>query len=235
MQKIFLFLSLFFFLNLFSQTNIFNSLLQKHVDTNGNVNYKALKNDESKLQSYLDELAQISPDKKWSNNKAKAFWINAYNAYTLKLMIENYPLKSIKQIRKKGKDAWSINFAKIGGKNYTLNQIEHKILRKKYKDPKIHVGVNCASKSCPQLSNIAFTETNYESETNRLMKKFINDPTKNKISENKIKISQIFNWFKGDFTHKGSLIDFINNYSDIEISPKAKLSYLEYDWSLNGK
>ena len=164
-----------------------------------------------------------------------AYWINAYNAYTIKLILENYPLKSIMDIKQKGKSAWKIPFAKVGGKTYTLDHIEHKILRKKLFDPKIHVGVNCASGSCPKLGNKAFTEENVEAELTQLMKDFVNDSSRNKITTKKVKISEIFNWFKSDFTKNGSVIDYLNKYSETEINSKAKISYLKYDWSLNSK
>jgi hypothetical protein len=235
MRNILLLFSLTFFLNSFGQTSILNSLLKTHVSAKGNVNYKALKKEENKLNTYLDYLNKTKPQKNWSATKKKAFWVNAYNAYTLKIILNNYPIKSILKIKKKGKDAWNIPFAKVGGKTYTLNHIEHKILRKDFNDPKIHVGVNCASGSCPQLGNFAFTEANYERKTDMLIKKFINDPKRNKISENKIELSKIFEWFKGDFTKKGSLINFLNKYSATKIDEKAKISFLKYDWSLNGK
>lgn len=218
-----------------AQTEIYNSLLQKHVDDKGNVAYKNFKADETKLASYISYLEKTSPQKNWSDNKTKAFWINAYNAYTLKLILDNYPINSIMKIKQKGKDAWNIPFAKVGGKNYTLNFIEHEILRKDFNDPRIHVGVNCASGSCPQLGNFAFTEGNIDSELERLMKLFINDTSRNKITEKKIQISKIFEWFKGDFTKNGSLIDYFNKYSTIKIHKRAKVRYLTYDWSLNGK
>ena len=144
----------------YAQTSIFNDLLQKNVTEDGIVDYKSLKENEAKLDSYITYLEKTSPEKSWSENKQKAFWINAYNAYTVKLILENYPLKSIMNIKKKGKDAWNIPFAKVGNKTYTLNHIEHEILRKNFNDPRIHVGVNCASGSCPQLGNFAFTEQN---------------------------------------------------------------------------
>jgi hypothetical protein len=219
----------------YAQTSIFNDLLQKNVTEDGIVDYKSLKENEAKLDNYITYLEKTSPEKSWSENKQKAFWINAYNAYTVKLILENYPLKSIMNIKKKGKDAWNIPFAKVGNKTYTLNHIEHEILRKNFNDPRIHVGVNCASGSCPQLGNFAFTEQNYETKTNKLMKKFINDTSRNKISKKKVQISSIFDWFKGDFTKNGSVIDYLNKYSDIKISSKTKISYLKYDWTLNGK
>ncbi len=235
MRKFFLFFSLTFFISSFAQTSVFNTLLKKHVSIEGTVNYKAFKKEEIKLDFYLEHLNKTIPEKNWSAAKTKSFWVNAYNAYTIKIILENYPLTSILKIKKKGKDAWNIPFAKIGGKTYTLNTIEHKILRKNFNDPKIHVGVNCASGSCPKLGNFAFTEANYETKTEDLMKKFINDPKRNKISENKLQLSKIFEWFKGDFTKKSSLIDFLNKYSNTKIDSKATISFLKYDWSLNGK
>ena len=227
--------SLFLIISLQAQTETYNQLLQKHVDKLGAVDYKNLKTDAHKLTEYINFLKRTTPEKSWSANKIKAFWINAYNAYTLQLILENYPLKSIMKIQKNGKDAWNIPFANVGGKNYTLNYIEHEILRKDFNDPRIHVGVNCASGSCPQLGKFAFTENNIEAELERLMAIFINDATRNIITEKKIQISKIFDWFKGDFTKNGTLIDYLNNYSKIKISKKAKIRFLEYDWSLNGK
>ncbi|MFY0629876.1 MAG: DUF547 domain-containing protein [Flavobacteriaceae bacterium] len=218
-----------------AQTSTFNTLLQENVDAKGNVNYKSLKANETKLDGYLAYLAKTTPSKDWSADKEKAFWINAYNAYTIRIILDNYPLKSITGIKNKGKTAWKTPFAKVAGKTYTLDHIEHEILRKKFKDPRIHVGVNCASGSCPKLGNMAFTESNVDTELERLMKEFINDTTRNKLSKKKVEISEIFNWFKGDFTANGSVIDYINKYADVKVNKKAKIKYLPYDWSLNGK
>ncbi len=235
MKKIITILLLMLFVSSNAQTTAYNSLLQKHVDKQGNVDYKGLKTDEARLDMYMEYLAATSPNKTWSVNKQKAFWINAYNAYTLKIILENYPLKSITKIKKKGKTAWKIPFVKVGNKLYTLDHIEHKILRKNLFDPKIHVGVNCASISCPKLSNIAFTEENIEAELTRLMNDFVNDPSKNKLSKKKVQISSIFDWFKEDFTKNNSVIDYLNTFSEIEINSNAKINYLKYDWSLNSK
>ncbi|WP_439128133.1 DUF547 domain-containing protein [Polaribacter sp.] len=226
---------LFVFLQIKAQTSIFNNLLEKHVDKKGNVDYKSFKDDASKIDTYLSYLQKTNPDNSWSENKQKAFWINAYNAYTIKLILENYPLKSIMDIKKDGKTAWKIPFAKVGGKTYTLDHIEHEILRKNLFDPRIHVGVNCASGSCPKLSNKAFTEENIDKQLELLMKDFINDASRNKITGKKVQISEIFNWFKGDFTKNGSLINYLNKYSTTAIKSNAKVNYLKYDWSLNNK
>jgi hypothetical protein len=223
------------FINVQAQTSIFSYLLEKHVTNEEIVDYVAFKNDEAQLDKYLTYLENTNPDKSWSKNRQKAFWINAYNAYTIKLILENYPLGSIMGIQKEGKTAWKFPFVKVGGNTYTLDQIEHDILRKKYFDPRIHVGVNCASISCPKILNKAFTAGNIDTTLEILMKEFINDSSRNKIGKKDIQISSIFDWFQQDFTKNGSVIDYLNNYADIKINAKANISYLKYDWSLNSK
>ncbi len=216
-----------------AQESIWNSLLETHVSEKGIVDYKGFQAEQTKLNSYLEYLQTTTPNSTWSANKKKAFWMNAYNAYTVKLILDNYPLKSITKIRIKGKDAWNTPFANVGGKIYTLNAIEHEILRKIYKDPRIHVGVNCASFSCPPLANFAFTEQNVEASLEKLMKQFINDSNRNTLTSEKIYLSKIFDWYKGDFTQNQKLVEYINNYTDIELTKKTKVRYLEYNWSLN--
>ena len=218
-----------------AQTSIFDSLLQKNVDKTGRVDYQSLKNNETLLDNYLAYIQNNEPTKDWSSNKKKAFWINTYNAYTIKIILNNYPLKSIRDIKIDGETAWKIPFVKIGQKRYTLDQIEHKILRKKFNDPRIHVGINCASVSCPRLWNFAFTEDNIASSLDNLMKEFINNTTRNKISKNNVALSEIFNWFSKDFMKNGTIINYLNTYAAIKISEKASIKYLTYDWSLNKK
>ncbi|MBT6377726.1 MAG: DUF547 domain-containing protein, partial [Flavobacterium sp.] len=233
MTKISTFICMLSFVAIQAQTSIFDSLLQKNVDKTGRVDYQSLKNNETLLDNYLAYIQNNEPTKEWSSNKKKAFWINTYNAYTIKIILNNYPLKSIRDIKIDGKTAWKIPFVKVGQKRYTLDQIEHKILRKKFNDPRIHVGINCASVSCPRLWNFAFTEDNIASSLDNLMKEFINNTTRNKISKNNLEISEIFNWFSKDFIKNGTIINYLNTYAAIKISEKASIKYLTYDWSLN--
>jgi hypothetical protein len=235
MTKISTFICMLSFVAIQAQTSIFDSLLQKNVDKTGRVDYQSLKNNETLLDNYLAYIQNNEPTKEWSSNKKKAFWINTYNAYTIKIILNNYPLKSIRDIKIDGETAWKIPFVKIGQKRYTLDQIEHKILRKKFNDPRIHVGINCASVSCPRLWNFAFTEDNIASSLDNLMKVFINDTTRNKISKNNVALSEIFNWFSKDFIKNGTIINYLNTYAAIKISEKASIKYLTYDWSLNKK
>ena len=235
MTKISTFICMLSFVSIQAQTSIFDSLLQKNVDKTGRVDYQSLKNNETLLDNYLAYIQNNEPTKDWSSNKKKAFWINTYNAYTIKIILNNYPLKSIRDIKIDGKTAWKIPFVKVGQKRYTLDQIEHEILRKKFNDPRIHVGINCASVSCPRLWNFAFTEDNIASSLDNLMKVFINDTTRNKISKNNVALSEIFNWFSKDFIKNGTIINYLNTYAAIKISEKASIKYLTYDWSLNKK
>lgn len=235
MTKISTFICMLSFVAIQAQTSIFDSLLQKNVDKTGRVDYQSLKNNETLLDNYLAYIQNNEPTKEWSSNKKKAFWINTYNAYTIKIILNNYPLKSIRDIKIDGKTAWKIPFVKVGQKRYTLDQIEHEILRKKFNDPRIHVGINCASVSCPRLWNFAFTEDNIASSLDNLMKVFINDTTRNKISKNNVALSEIFNWFSKDFIKNGTIINYLNTYAAIKISEKASIKYLTYDWSLNKK
>ncbi|SEA67813.1 Protein of unknown function, DUF547 [Flavobacterium gillisiae] len=205
-----------------------NTLLQKNVSKNGNVNYKGFQKDSKELQAYLNELSGNVPTKTWSKNATLAYWINAYNAYTVKLILDNYPTKSIKDIN----DPWGKKFFSLGNKKYSLEEIEHEILRK-MDEPRIHFAINCASFSCPNLLNEAYTAAKLDQQLAAVSKSFINDKTKNTITANKIEISKIFDWFAGDFKSKGSVIDFLNQYSTVKISSKAKVNYKDYNWSLN--
>lgn len=235
MTKISTFICMLSFVAIQAQTSIFDSLLQKNVDKTGRVDYQSLKNNETLLDNYLAYIQNNEPTKDWSSNKKKAFWINTYNAYTIKIILNNYPLKSIRDIKIDGKTAWKIPFVKVGQKRYTLDQIEHEILRKKFNDPRIHVGINCASVSCPRLWDFAFTEDNIAPSLDILMKEFINNTTRNKISKNNVALSEIFNWFSKDFIKNGTIINYLNTYAAIKISEKASIKYLTYDWSLNKK
>ncbi|MFT5846088.1 MAG: hypothetical protein ACI902_000127 [Psychroserpens sp.] len=206
-----------------------NELLQKHVSDQGHVNYKGFKTDITKFNHYLKSVSETPPQESWSKERTLAYWMNVYNAYTIKLILNNYPTQSIKDID----GPWNERFIKIGEKWYTLNDVEHRIIRK-MDEPRIHFTLVCAAVSCPKLYNKAFTAKNLEADLELLTKGFLSDTTKNELSESSIKISKIFKWYGGDFKKDGEdLIDFLNRYSDFEISSKAKKSYTDYNWNLN--
>lgn len=203
------------------------SLLKKHVDNHGLVDYQGFLQDKKELEGYLSRLAAQVPSDTWSVQEQLAYYINAYNANTVNLILDNYPVKSIKDINK----PWNIDIVKIGDKEISLGALEHSILRK-MNEPRIHFAINCASGSCPRLLNEAFTADRLDDQLNTVTKGFINSKN-NTISKEKVELSKIFKWYKGDFMD-GDLINYINQYADVHIDSKAKISYKEYDWNLNG-
>jgi hypothetical protein len=219
---------------------IWNTLLKKHVSAQGKVNYKGFISDSMQLNIYLKNLSANKPNEKsWSINEQKAYWINAYNAFTVKLIIKYYPVKSIKDIGSKMQvpfvnTVWDIKFIKIGKDTYDLNEIEHNQLRKKFGDARVHFALVCASKSCPILLNEAFTSKMLDSQLDAQAKIFLMDKSRNDISANKPKLSRIFDWYAMDFKSKNvSVIDYINKYATTKINSNAVITYLDYSWDLN--
>lgn len=206
----------------------FTDLLQKHVSKKGNVSYKKFQTDRDKLLNYIIYLGSNVPTNSWAKEEQLAYWINAYNAMTIDLILRNYPIKSIRDIYK----PWDQRYWKLGEKWYNLDEIEHRILRK-MNEPRIHFAIVCASFSCPKLQNEAFNAENLEAQLTKTTKDFLSDSNRNTISENNLELSKIFQWFSKDFKQEGSLIDFLNKYSEITISDKAEKSYKEYNWDLN--
>ncbi|MHA7842291.1 MAG: DUF547 domain-containing protein [Winogradskyella sp.] len=206
-----------------------NTLVNNYVSNNGQVDYSSFKTNKAELQAYIEVLQGHYPNlESTSKNEKLAYWINAYNALTIDLILRNYPVESIKDI----KNPWDQRLWKFGDQWLSLNYIEHNILRK-MDEPRIHFAIVCASESCPKLQNTAFTADNLEEQLTKATKEFLADETKNDISENDLKLSKIFKWFKKDFEQDGSLIDFLNRYSDVTISDKAKKSFKDYSWELN--
>ena len=220
---------------------VFDQLLKKYVDTNGMVNYRAWhasKPDRDSLNSYLAHLSQANSNKPATRNAKLAYWINAYNAFTVKLIVDHYPLESIKKISSglpMINSPWDIKFFKIGSIDFDLNTIEHEILRKLFHEPRIHFAINCASYSCPNLRNEAYVADRLEEQLEEQARSFVNDPNKNKITKDGLELSQIFNWFASDFTKGKSLLDYVQNYTDVPINKNVKVDYKEYLWTLNGK
>ncbi len=217
---------------------LWTDVLQKYVSLEGKVNYNGLKNDKAQFDAYLKLLGSVHPNDSWEKNEQLAYWINAYNAFTVELILINYPVKSIRDIGGLIKipgiqSAWDIEFIKIEGREYSLGFIEHKILLKEFSEPRIHFAINCASYSCPKLIQEAYTPDKLDAQLTGAAKTFLTDPEKNLISPDKIEVSKIFDWYKDDFTKKSSLIIFLNKYSAVKIKDDAKIYYMEYNWNLN--
>jgi hypothetical protein len=209
----------------------FDTLLAKHVDVNGDVNYADFKNEETVLSEYLDLLKQNEPEDSWSDNKKMAYWINVYNAFTIYNILLEYPVSSIMDIESGA--IWTTRKINIGGTNYTLGQIENDKLLSAFNEPRIHFAVNCAATSCPPLLNKAWREDNIQQYYDSQAKAFINNTTYNTITNNSIEVSKIFDWYAADFGGSTQIVSYVQPYSDTSIDNAATVTYKNYDWTLN--
>jgi len=244
----------------------YDTLLKKYVH-NARVDYKGFIVSETQFDSYLRQMGSVGESNyaNWSRDQKLAFWVNAYNAFTIKAIIDNYPIEkrfglanffypknSIRQID----GVWDkIKFRAVG-KMVTLNQIEHEILRKEFKEPRIHVAIVCASVGCPDLRSEAYTADGINDQLESQSERFVNNPSKGVQIETErktVKLSKIFNWFGEDFVEKYGNTGFFKDRSLKERavlnfavkhlkseeerkfleSDKFKISDLDYDWSLN--
>jgi hypothetical protein len=216
----------------------FTEILQTYVDENGLVDYARLQHDSATLNSFLNLLSTHHPnDKKWTESEQLAYWINAYNAFTLQLIIRNYPIKSIKDLTAVTIpfviSPWDKDFINIEGHRYTLNDIEHGIIRAHFNQPMIHFGLVCAAKSCPKLRTEAYTADEVDAQLSEQANDFINDQMRNITSTGNPQISKIFQWYKGDFTDSASLAEYLNQFSEDSIASDADIDYMDYNWELN--
>ncbi len=216
----------------------FTALLKKHVDSDGMVNYKGFVADSTALNDYLKILEANHPNEKnWSKDERLAYWINAYNAFTIRLIIRNYPVKSIKDLGGsiyRVNTTWDIKFIHIEGETYHLNNIENSIIRKEFDEPRIHFALVCAAMSCPRLRNEAFEAKTLDAQLEEQAVHFFNSKKRNEISAYNPKASKLMTWYSGDFKgHADDINAYINKYSKVKIKEGVKLDYLDYDWALN--
>jgi hypothetical protein len=222
---------------------VFDRLLRRYVDDDGLVNYRAWKaRDEETLRNYLKSISRVNPDPLGRSEKL-AFWINAYNALTLQGILEFYPVKSIKDKvnRILGYNIWDDYPMSVNGKAYSLNDIEHKILRK-MGEPRIHFAIVCASVGCPKLRNEAYIGVKLDHQLEDQTIYFFGHPKNFRIDRTgkTVYLSSIFDWFGEDFGGSDrEKLDFASKYLSEEQdrvllrSREMKVKYLDFDWSLN--
>lgn len=245
----------------------YNQLLNQNVD-DAKVNYQGFINQRAEFAAFLRTLGSVDENdfQTWTEEQKLAFWINAYNAFTIKAIIDNYPIKrsfslvgifyapsnSILQI----KGVWNKLQFRAVGKMVALEEIEHEILRKDFNEPRIHMAINCASISCPDLSSEAYTPDKLEEQLKEASISFVNNPQKGvlvNMENGRVKFSKIFKWFGQDFIRNYGNKNLLNNYSLKEnailnfsadyinsdetkkylMNNKLKIGYLGYDWHLN--
>jgi hypothetical protein len=218
--------------------SLYGELLNKYVK-DGVVDYQGFKNDEALLDQYLGALENIEVNS-LSRDEQFAFYVNAYNSWTIKLILSAYPgIDSIKDLGNIFKSPWEKEIVRIDGKVLTLDDIEHEILRAQFKDPRVHFAVNCASKSCPPLISEPYRGSTLDRQLDDATRTFINDPESNYLKGNNLYVSRIFKWFSEDFND--DIVGFFLKYAEGDLKKeleaqkdKLKIVYLRYSWSLNG-
>lgn len=181
----------------------FDALLKQHVE-NGRVDYPALKANPAPLQTYLKQTGAVSETEfnDWDEPRQLAFLINLYNASTLQLIVDHYPISSIKKIKHRFKGPWDQPVVPMFGKTITLNTLEHKIIRPQYKDPRVHMALVCAAKGCPILRREVYTAEQLDAQLDDQSRAYLETTAGLVINREKgtASISSIFKWYGGDFT-----------------------------------
>lgn len=218
-------------------------LLHQYVH-DGSVDYTGLRGPgRAELDAYLGELSSVSTTASWGRNEALAFWIDAYNAWTVKLIVDHPGIKSIKSITTVG-SPWKLSFIPMratGKETMSLDDIEHGVIRPRFGDPRIHVAVVCASVSCPPLRAEAFVASRVDAQLDEQARAFLADPERNTVdAERKVlRLSGIFDWYAGDFEASGGVPAFVQKYGPPALAEAAgagwQVEYVDYDWGLNGK
>lgn len=216
--------------------SLFDKLLKEHV-VRGVVDYSAIKNDQM-FAEYLKLLSAVDPSSIAEERERLAFWINAYNAFTIKLVVDHFPIKSIRDIKEGDTGPWDIVWISIHGKKYSLNVIEHEVIRKAFDEPRIHMALVCAAVSCPPLRSGAYTGEQLDKQLRENTSAFVRDKSKNRYDEksNTLFLSELFQWYGGDFVKQyGSAENFVMKALAIKPATPPTITYLPYDWSLNSK
>ena len=219
--------------------SLFGELLNKYV-SEGKVDYAGFQSEEAKLDQYLDLLQGVDP-KTLSGKEQFAFYANAYNAWTIKLILTKYPdITSIKELGIFNTGPWKKKVVRLRGETVSLDHIEHDILRPRFKDPRVHFAINCAAKSCPPLGSEPFLAEKLDQQLDDVTRSFINNPQSYRLEGRNLHVSRIFKWFSEDFNEDA--LSFFIKYAHGELKTKLEpqpekinIKYLAYDWSLNGK
>ena len=222
----------------------FDQILKAYVDDRGKVDYHGIAKD-PRFKNYMEVLKSAHPEEMTKNGRL-AFWINAYNAVTIDKVIKWKPKKSVRETAIPG--VWtSTRFFTtrqhiVAGRKLSQDDIEHEILRKQLKDPRIHFAIVCASSSCPKLARFAFTEQDVQHQLELETRLYINSERGTRIdaAENTLYLSKIFDWFAGDFEDSsGSVLAFIKPFLNEDamafLDRNPKIGYIRYNWSLNAK
>lgn len=197
----------------------------------------ANKEDLASFRAYLKSLSDTDPTTLPSDVERKTFWVNAYNAFTIDLILQHYPIASIRKISGPFGSPWKKDFFKINGRNMSLDDIEHGTLRKRkeFQDARIHFALVCASKGCPPLQSFAFAGDKIDEQLETIARAYLTDSKKTvyDASSDTLRLNSIMKWYGGDFERDtGSLRKFLKKYLP-QITDKTRIEFQEYDWLLN--
>jgi len=224
--------------------SVFDQVLKTYVNDQGRVDYNGIAGDPS-FKAYMKSLESADLNS-MSRNAQLAFWINAYNAVTIDKVIKWKPKKSVRETLIPGVWTSTKFFTSrentVAGKRLSQDDIENEILRKQFKDPRIHFAIICASSGCPPLPRFAYTEENVQTKLEEETRKYINSDRGTRIDseDNTLYLSKLFDWYAGDFESKsGSVLNFIKPYLNEKtlafLERNPKIAYLDYDWALNAQ
>jgi len=210
------------------------SLLSKYVEPEG-VRYNAWHAREQDVE-LIKEITEAIGAAPLPRDKAErqAFLINAYNAWMLRTILENYPIDSVTDID--GFNIFKKKFLKVGGKTMSFDELEKGTIIPQFKDPRAHFAINCAAVSCPPLYEEPYTGSKLDSQLNLVTARFLNEnPAGVRFSKsgNEVKVSKLFDWYRKDFKPADGVIPFINEFRELKIPKDTRIEYLEYDWDLN--
>lgn len=218
-----------------------DALLKEHVNAAGMVDYRKLKTNAARLDAYLALLGRQTPQSAWPAADRLAYWLNAYNAFTLRLVLDHYPIASIKDITTGPNipminTPWTRKFIRLGQQTYSLDEIEHDIVRRQFNEPRIHFALVCAARSCPPLRAEAYVGSRLSAQLEEQARRFFNDPAKNDLQGTPPRLSKIMDWYGGDFSKEGqSVLKWVNRYAVRPLPPHTRFAYLAYDWGLNSQ
>lgn len=223
-----------------------DNLLSRHVRTSDQgvnlVDYHGFSTgDRTMLADYITILSGV-PISQFNRDQQLAYWVNLYNALTVRVVLDHYPVESIRDIDISpglfATGPWDKKLISIEGKDLTLNDIEHRILRPIWRDPRIHYVVNCASIGCPNLRDRAYSGTEIDTALDRAATAYVNDPRGVSVVDGKVSVSKIYDWFIEDFGgSEGMVLRHLQRYAAPELAARleaiGKLSDVHYDWSIN--
>jgi hypothetical protein len=239
------------------QHDLLDTILKDRVDAAGGVDYSGLRKDRGALDLYIRQLAACSPrncaDRFSGTNEQLAYWINAYNAFVLLAVVDAWPIRSVADVEGGLEGFFRQQRFLVGGDSLALNDIENRIIRPEFRDPRIHFAVNCGAASCPALDRHAYKPTDLDSHLDRQTRRFAADSAHVRVEAGHLYLSRILDWYGDDFVQwfpqksarvsksAPTLLDYVSLYAPADLAQQltdvesGSIKFSEYDWRLNAQ